>query len=189
MMKARLGFWLPLPPETVHIASSSIKDWRQLVNDEHSVGHKDPRWVFASTRRIGRDESNEDVSVYPNSLNRHLQRMKKAGDLNDIPAFWLHLIRSVAGIFLDNVNGLSSIASSLMLAHTIPKDEAAQTTREFYLTSQRMTLKAAAMSAWTEGLMTSYSKRGGKHPLPSEAGRPRRKFRSDADARSSATSR
>jgi hypothetical protein len=176
MMKAKLGFWLPLPPETSHIASSSIADWRYLVNDEHGTGHPNSRWVFASTVRV-RDDDDKDRSVYPNSLNRHLQRMKKAGDLNDIPAFWLHLIRTVAGNFLSSVKGLPGEASSLMLAHKIPadaKDEAAPTTREFYLTSQRMDLKADAMLAWTDALMTSYTKRGGKYPMPAETGRARK---------------
>jgi hypothetical protein len=176
VMKARLGFWLPLPPETAHIASSSMADWRHLVNDEHGAGHKDSRWVFASTVRV-LDDDDKDRSVYPNSLNRHLQRMKGAGDLKDIPAFWLHLIRTVAANFLDNVKGLPSSASSLMLAHKIPadaKDEAAPTTREFYLTSQRMDLKTEAMTAWTEALMHSYTKRGGKYPMPSETGRAKK---------------
>jgi hypothetical protein len=176
VMKARLGFWLPLPPETVHIAASSVADWRQLVNDEQGAGHPDSRWVFASTVRV-LDDDDKDRSVYPNSLNRHLQRMRAAGDMKDLPDFWLHLIRSVAANFLDNVKGLPSVASSLMLAHTVPKDskdEAAPTTREFYLTSQRMDLKSDAMTAWTEALMTSYSKRGGKYPTPSEKGRTKK---------------
>jgi hypothetical protein len=176
VMKARLGFWLPLPPETVHLAASSIADWRQLVNDEQGAGHPDSRWVFASTVRV-RDDDDKDRSVYPNSLNRHLQRMRAAGDLKDLSDFWLHLIRSVAANFLDNVKGLPAVASSLMLAHTIPKDskdEAAPTTREFYLTSQRMDLKTDAMTAWTEALMNSYAKRGGKYPMPSEKGRVRK---------------
>jgi hypothetical protein len=184
VMKARLGFWLPLPPETVHIAASSVADWRQLVNDEQGASHPDSRWVFASTVRV-RDDDDKDRSVYPNSLNRHLQRMRAAGDLKDLPDLWLHLIRSVAANFLDNMKGLPSVASSLMLAHTVPKDskdEAAPTTREFYLTSQRMDLKADAMRAWTEALMTSYSKRGGKYPTPSETGRARRKSKPIADA-------
>ena len=176
LMKAKVGFWLPLPPVTAHIAQSSMSDWRQLVNDEQGAGHKDSKWVFASTRRI-RDDDDKDRSVYPNSLNRHLQRMRAAGDLKDLPQFWLHLIRSVAANFLDNVKGLPAVASSLMLAHTLPKDskdEAAPTTREFYLTSQRMDLKADAMTAWTEALMNSYTKRGGKYPMPSETGRARK---------------
>ena len=177
MMKARLGFWLPLPPETSHIASSAIADWRQLVNDEHGASHPDSRWVFASTVRM-RDDDDKDRSVYPNSLNRHLQRMKKGGYLNDLPVFGLHLIRTVAGNFLSGVNGLPGVASSLMLAHKIPadtKDEAAPTTKEFYLTSQRMDLKADAMLAWTDALMNSYAKRGGKFPMPNETGRARKK--------------
>jgi hypothetical protein len=176
VMKARLGFWLPLPPETAHIASSSMADWRHLVNDEHGAAHLDSRWVFASTVRV-LDDDDKDRSVYPNSLNRHLQRMKAAGALKDLPDFWLHLIRTVAANFLDNVKGLSSVASSLMLAHKIPadaKDEAAPTTRDFYLTSQRMDLKADAMLAWTDALMNSYAKRGGKYPMPSETGRTKK---------------
>jgi len=69
------------------------------------------------------------------------------------------------------------VASSQMLAHTIPKDskdEAAPTTREFYLTSQRMDLKTDAMTAWTEALMASYTKRGGKYPMPNETGRTKK---------------
>jgi hypothetical protein len=177
LMKGRRNFWLPLPPETSHIASSSIADWRQLVNDEHGASHPDSKWVFASTVRV-RDDDDEDRSVYPNSLNRHLQRMRKAGVLKDVPDFWPHLIRTVAGNYLSTVKGLPGVAASLMLAHKIPegtKDEAAPVTKEFYLTNQRMDLKADAMRAWTEALMNSYIKRGGKYPTPSETGRPRKK--------------
>jgi hypothetical protein len=49
------------------------------------------------------------------------------------------------------------------------KDEAAPTTREFYLTSQRG-FETVAMTAW---IMDSYAKRGGKCPMPSEKGRVR----------------
>jgi hypothetical protein len=172
MMKAKNAFWLPLPPETALLAVSSMKDWRVLVNKSHGH-HHNSSWVFASTRRIGRLDDNPDVSVYPNSLNRHLQRMKDSGLLKkkDVQRFGLHLVRSVAGTFLDNCNGIPPVAASLMLAHTLPKgddDEAAETTREFYLTSQRMDLKASAMTAWTEALMNAYIKRGGKPPIPSE---------------------
>jgi hypothetical protein len=55
---------------------------------------------------------------------------------------------------------------------TIPwmiKGEAAPTTREFYLTSQRG-FETVAMTAW---IMDSYAKRGGKCPMPSEKGRVR----------------
>lgn len=60
-----------------------------------------------------------------------------------------------------------------MLAHKIPadaKDEAAPTTREFYLTSQRMDLKADAMLAWTDAVMNSYAKRGGKYQCRARQG-------------------
>jgi hypothetical protein len=177
MMKGRVDFWLPLPPATAHIATSSVADWRQLVNDEHGASHPDSKWVFASTVRV-RDDDDEDRSVYPNSLNRHLQRMRKAGGLKDIPDFWLHLIRTVAGNHLAGVKGLPGVATSLMLAHKIPAatnpNEASDVTKEFYLTNQRMDLKADAMLAWTEALMNSYIKRGGKYPMPAETGRPRK---------------
>jgi hypothetical protein len=37
-----------------------------------------------------------------------------------------------------------------------------------------MDLKTDAMTAWTEALMNSYAKRGGKCPMPSEKGRVRK---------------
>ena len=176
LMKGRVDFWLPLPPETAHIAASSIADWRVLVNDEHGASHPDSAWVFASNVRV-RDDDDKDRSVYPNSLNRHMQRMRRAGDLNGVPDFWLHLIRTVAGNYLDKVKGLPSVASSLMLAHKIPADtegEAAPVTKEFYLTNQRMNLKADAMQAWTYAVVNAYTKAGGKYPMPAEKGRARK---------------
>jgi len=54
-MKGQAEFWLPLPPSLVHVANSSIIDWRALVTAEHGIGHKDSNWAFASTRRIDRN--------------------------------------------------------------------------------------------------------------------------------------
>ncbi|MBN9602087.1 MAG: hypothetical protein J0G33_04070 [Afipia felis] len=144
-MKAKVPFWLPLPPVVRDVATGSIADYTQLVANEH--GDWPSQWVFASTRRHGRDPENDDVSVFPNSLNRHLLRMRAAKALDGLPYFSLHLARSVMTNFLDAK--ISPVASSLVLAHTLPitEDEAAATTREFYLTSQRMDVKSAAMTA------------------------------------------
>lgn len=43
-------------------------------------------------------------------------------------------------------------------------------TREFDLRSQRVDLKTNTMTAWTEVLMTSYTKGGGKYLMPTETG-------------------
>jgi hypothetical protein len=59
---------------------------------------------------------------------------------------------------------------SLLLAHTLPSSEkeAAPTTREFYLTSQRMDIKAEAMKAWSGALIEAYLQAGGRMPEPRE---------------------
>jgi hypothetical protein len=165
-MKAKVPFWLPLPSPVRDVAVGSIADWTQLVRNEH--GDLDSAWVFASTRRHGRDPGNEDVSVYPNSLNRHLARMRAAGALDGLPYFSLHLARSVMANFLDS--SVSPVASSLVLAHTLPQTaaESSPTTREYYLTSQRMDVKMAAMAAWSEALVAAVEKAGGALPVPTE---------------------
>ena len=166
-MKAKIPFWLPLPSVVRDVAAGSIADWTQLVRNEH--GDLDSAWVFASTRRHGRDPDNDDVSVYPNSLNRHLARMREAGALDALPYFSLHLARSVMANFLDRE--VSPVASSLVLAHTLPQTaaESSPTTREYYLTSQRMDVKMAAMAAWSEALIAAVAKAGGTLPVPKEA--------------------
>lgn len=165
-MKAKVKFWLPLPPCVRDIASGSIADYTTLVANHH--GDWPSAWVFASTRRHGRDPENDDVSVYPNSLNRHLLRMRGAGVLDGLPYFSLHLARSVMANFLDKK--VSPTASSLVLAHTLPQTEkeASPTTREFYLTSQRMDIKAEGMAAWSEALTAAVKKAGGSLPAPRE---------------------
>lgn len=165
-MKAKTPFWLPLPGVVHSIAAGSIADYTQLVANSH--GDWPSRWVFASTRRYGRDANNDDVSIYPNSINRHLQRMRADGALDGLPLFNPHLVRSPVGDFIaDTVSGA---ASSLVLAHTLKKDEkeAAVTTRQYYLTSQRMREKADGMRAWSETLVEAYLKAGGTMPAPRE---------------------
>jgi hypothetical protein len=165
-MKAKQPFWLPLPTIVRDVAAGSIKDYTQLVANEH--GDWPSAWVFASTRRHGRDEGNDDVGVYPNSLNRHLLRMRAAGALDGLPYFSLHLVRSAMGDYIaDKVSG---VVSSLVLAHTLPNDadEAAPTTRAYYLTSQRMAEKAIGMKVWSEALIESFMKAGGTMPEPRE---------------------
>lgn len=165
-MKAKTPFWLPLPPVVRDIAAGSIADYTQLVANEH--GDWPSQWVFASTRRFGRDPENDDVSVYPNSLNRHIQRMRDADALDGLPHFSLHLVRSAMGDFI--AEKVSGVVSSLVLAHTLPQDddEAAPTTRQYYLTSQRMTEKVAGMRAWSEALVAAYLDAGGTMPEPRE---------------------
>ena len=182
-MKSQADFWLPLPPDLLHIANSSIKDWRVLVSDEHGKGHGDSRWVFASSRRIGRDDSNRDVSIFPSSLNAHLRNMRglkqhnKTDKLKDLPAYWLHLTRAVSSNYLNKCPSVPKSAISLMLAHSMTKapDDMSRTTREFYVTCQSMPEKSIAMRVWTEALFASYEKQGGKYPMPTEKGRLRKR--------------
>jgi hypothetical protein len=49
-MKGKAEFSLPLPPTVLHVATSSMADWRALVNKSHGQHHT-TTWVFASTRR------------------------------------------------------------------------------------------------------------------------------------------
>ncbi|WP_027568249.1 hypothetical protein [Bradyrhizobium sp. URHA0013] len=165
-MKAKTEFWLPLPPVVRDVAAGSIADYTQLVANEH--GDWPSQWVFASTRRHGRDADNDDVSVYPNSLNRHIQRMRAADALDGLPHFSLHLVRSAMGDYI--AERVSGVVSSLVLAHTLPNDaeEAAPTTKAYYLTSQRMAEKATGMRAWSEAVVGAYLKAGGKMPAPRE---------------------
>jgi hypothetical protein len=164
-MKGKSAFWLPLPPVVVGIATACMAEWRERVNRSHGI-HHDSRWVFASTRRIGRKDDNRDVSVYPNSLNRHLLRMKADGKLDGLPGYWPHLTRSVAGNYLDGRPDIPPAASSLMLGHALPSsvEDAAPTTKRFYLTNQRMTEKSAAMKAWSDGLVGAFIEAGGTLP-------------------------
>lgn len=75
------------------------------------------------------------------------------------------------GNFLET--NVSPVASSLVLAHTLPQpaDEATPTTRAYYLTSQRVAEKAAAMKAWSEALVAGVERAGGKMPRPVEGPR------------------
>jgi hypothetical protein len=177
LMKGQADFWLPLPPSLVHVANSSIIDWRALVTAEHGIGHKDSKWAFASTRRIGRNPDNADVSIYPSSLNAHLRNLRGLKDhnkddhLEDLPNFWLHLVRSVSSNYLNKCVGVPKNAISLMLAHSMPTapEDMSRTTRDFYVTCQSMPDKTIAMRAWTDALFGAYEKAGGKFPMPREA--------------------
>ena len=94
--------------------------------------------MFASSSRIGRKDDNADVSVYPNSLNRHWLRMKKAGRLKGLPDYWPHLTRSVVGNYLAGREDILAAALSLMLGHAMPGDvePAAPTKQKFHLTTR-----------------------------------------------------
>jgi hypothetical protein len=180
-MKGQSTFWLPLPPAVLHVAASSISDWESIVNRSASPAKATTAWVFSSTRRIGRNPDNVDVAVNGSSLSHYLEDLrgwanfpKQTTKLKDGSVakmkFTLHLARSVVGNWLDNHPDMPSSASSLILAHAAKKDggadDVAPTTKRFYLTSQRMNLKAIAMEAWSDAEMAAYVKAGGKPPMP-----------------------
>lgn len=172
-MKAKQDFWLPLPPSALHVANSAMSDWAALVKRSHD--DFETQWVFASTRRIGRLADNEDVAVYPSSLNAHIRAMrgqkKSAGTKNyleGVPQFWLHLVRTVATNYLEDI--IDPAAVSAMLSHSDgeAKSKLSETTRRFYSTGQKMELKAVAMETWCAAIDEAYRKAGGKPPMPSQ---------------------
>lgn len=110
MMKGKSEFWLPLTPSVLAIANGSVEEWTATVRRSH--GEISSKLVFASGRGHGRDPENDDVAIYPNSLNAHLRAMrgvKKSGRNKDnhlagLPWFSLHLVLSVTGNYLDARN-------------------------------------------------------------------------------------
>jgi hypothetical protein len=170
-MKGQAEFWLPLPSVVLHVAASSIADWEAIVNRSASPNKVRTAWVFSSVRRVGRNPDNTDVAVNGSSLSHYLADLRAAKKLDKrMPPFTLHLGRSVTGNWLDNAPGMPPVASSLVLAHAAAKqgngDDIAPTTKRFYLTSQRMDIKAVAMEAWSDAVMAAYVKAGGKPPKP-----------------------
>jgi len=103
------------------------------------------------------------------AVKHGLNDMRAAGYPGGLPPL-LHLIRSVAGNFLDSSPDMRPLASSLMLAHAMPAsaDEVAPTTRKFYLSNQRMDAKTAAIAAWAGAVMDAYAKAGGQPSAPRE---------------------
>lgn len=174
-MKGQAEFWLPLPPAVLHVASSSIADWEAIVNKSARPARQTTAWVFSSTRRVGRNPATVDVVVNGSSLSHHLADLRAAKKLDKrMPPFTLHLGRSVTGNWLDNAPGMPPVASSLVLAHAAVKsgngDDIAPTTKRFYLTSQRMDIKAVAMEAWSDAVVNAYTKAGGERPMPHRKG-------------------
>lgn len=175
VMKARLDHWLPIPPVGLHILRRVQRDWQTAVEKKHGAS-AETRWVFASTRRIGRRDDTRDVVVAPDAISNHLSRLRglrgvgHRDHLKDIPFFSLHDLRDVAASYLLDIPDLPPGAASTMLAHTIQGDvdprheRLSATTRQFYDFAQRIPLKREAMRAWSEALLASYRAAGGIYP-------------------------
>lgn len=176
-MKAREIFWLPLPPVVRDIATFSMIDWKQLTKNEH--GDLDSAWVFASTRRTGRDPGNDDVSTYPSALNEHVGKLRAVGALDGVKYYTLHLARAAMTAFLEK--NVSPRAASVTLAHALEDKEQSgmsDVTREYYSVDQLMEEKAVAMKAWSDALIETFLDAGGKMPAPSAQQRkPKTKLR------------
>jgi hypothetical protein len=183
-MKGQSEFWLPLPPAVLHIGASSIADWEAIVNKSASPARQSTAWVFSSTRRVGRNPNNVDVAVNASSLSHYLEDLRawakfpkqttklKGGTVVPMK-FTLHLARSVVGNWLDNHPEMPRAASSLVLAHAAKKqggsDEVSAVTERYYLTGQKMDVKAVAMEAWSDAVLAAYKMAGGKPPMPRKA--------------------
>jgi hypothetical protein len=175
IMKTRIDFWLPIPPFGLHILKCTMRDWRALVNKSHGFQNK-TKWVFSSTRRTGRDPTNFDVVVAPDSLSNHLRNLRgqrshhHRNHLAKLPYFSLHTIRDAASSYLLDRDDIPPGAASAMLAHTIKGDhdprheKQSPTTRQFYDFAQRIPLKSKAMAAWSEALLTAFDNAGGIYP-------------------------
>jgi hypothetical protein len=175
IMKTRIDFWLPIPPFGLHILTCVMRDWRALVNKSHGF-QNETKWVFGSTRRIGRDDTNSDVVVAPDALSNHLRNLRgqrqhnHRNHLDKLPYFSLHTIRNAASSYLLDRDDIPPGAASAMLAHTIKGDhdprheKQSQTTRQFYDFAQRIPLKTKAMAAWSEALLAAYKNAGGLYP-------------------------
>lgn len=175
IMKTRIDFWLPVPPLGLHILSSVMRDWRALVNKSHGF-QNETKWAFASTRRIGRNDTNSDVVVAPDALSNHLSNLRGRRQHNhrnlipDVPYFSLHTIRDAAASYLLDRDDIPPGAASAMLAHKIKGDhdprheKMSPTTHQFYDFAQRLPLKEKAMAAWSEALLAAFKKAGGLYP-------------------------
>lgn len=175
LMKARIDFWLPIPPLGKHILKCVMRDWRKLVNKSHGARNQ-TQWAFASTRRIGRTDETIDVVLAPDALSNHLRNLRgKRGHghrnlLKDLPYFSLHDLRDACASYLLDRDDLPPGAASAMLAHTIKGDvdprheKMSPTTRQFYDFAQRIPLKTKAMEAWSKALLDAYDKAGGIYP-------------------------
>lgn len=175
IMKTRIDFWLPIPPLGLHILRSVMRDWRALVNKSHGFQNR-TKWVFASTRRIGRDDTNSDVVVAPDALSHHLRNLRglrqhnHRDHISDVPYFSLHTIRDAATSYLLDCDDIPPGAASAMLAHKIKGDhdprheKMSPTTHQFYDFAQRLPLKTKAMVAWSEALLAAFKKAGGLYP-------------------------
>jgi len=180
-MKGQNEFWLPLPPVVLHVATSSIEEWEAIVNRSASTHKATTAWVFSSTRRIGRNPDTVDVVVNGSSLSHHVEDLRawdkfpkqtaeREDGTNTEVNFTLHVARSIVGNWLDKNERMPASASSLILAHAGKNDGAtdkvAKTTKQFYLTGQKMDVKAIAMEAWSDAVMNAYIKAGGAPPMP-----------------------
>jgi integrase len=169
IMKTRIDFWLPVPPLGLHILNGVRRDWRALVNKSHGF-QNETKWVFASTRRIGRTDTNTDVVVAPDAISNHLSNLRGRRQhnhrnlLDDVPYFSLHTIRDAAASYLLDRDDIPPGAASAMLAHKIKGDhdprheKMSPTTHQFYDFAQRLPLKAKAMGAWSEALLAAFEK-------------------------------
>jgi hypothetical protein len=152
-----------------------MRDWRVLVNKSHGF-RSETKWVFASTRRIGRTDSNPDVAVAPDALSNHLRNLRglrghnHRNHLVDVPYFSLHTMRDAATSYLLDRHDIPPGAASAMIAHKIKGDhdprheKMSPTTHQFYDFAQRLPLKSIAMAVWSEALLAAFEKAGGVYP-------------------------
>jgi hypothetical protein len=123
------------------------------------------RSVKGKTRR-DQAQGQECAGVYPNSLNWHIRRMRKAKALDGLPHFSLHLVRSTMGDFI--AEKVSGVVSSLVLAHTAGRRRSGPDDAAIVPHQPTMTEKAAGMKVWADALIESFLTAGGTMPEPRE---------------------